>query len=455
MRYKFLAWLAALSLAVPLGGMASAQSVQAAGYGGAGGGFVDLGHASWAARYVILLHLEGVVHGMGNGYFQPNHDLTWAQAVAMVDHYVGAHPSQGPSLSGAVPGGVRSGLGRQWFRRDVEYAFRRGWLAQARSWGGYIDRADFARLVFHSLQMPRLSSTQVDQVLSAYADASQIPARDRQGVAVLSQDGILHGFRNGTFRPLSRLTRAQAAVILSKAELLRGDQTGTGQVLQGTLTVVSATPGTTPGGAGYQGTVTVQAGSGSATTYYVDTAAAVFLNGQASSLAALVPGDQVNLYLDAGGNVAYLSATAAASAPTATEQGVVLQAGTGGVLQIYSPSTGVTQVTLSTATGAAQAAALSPGDEVELQGVSNGQASGVSLVQAAASYQGTVENPSASGFLLVQTNGTALPVTPAAGAYVEAGGSQTELSALSAGTAATVFGWSYGNGLQASLMVIG
>ena len=491
---KLVVLLVVLAMALGFGGSALAwpggpgpfpggPQIQA---GGQIGGFVDLGHASWATKYIVVLNLEGVLHGVGGGRFEPNHHLTWGQAVTMIDHYLHVKLAAGPRpplppVQPLVPPGPPYGPGGKhlrklereaekafehaWYRHYVNQALRYGWVTKGHPWNQDINRADFARLVVRALKLPALSQAQISQILSVYPDASRIPANgDRNAVAILTQAGVITGFPDGDFKPFHLLTRAQAAVILVKAQKLEGNQTGQGNVLHGTVTAVSTVAGAT-----YQGTVTVQLNAGPTQTYDVDSNAAIFVNGQASTLSAVPTGDQVTLFLDPSGNVAYLSATAAPAAPLQSE-GIVVQtvyAGTAGnQLQIFNPATGVTTATLSSTVVVSQGNNfLSPsqigvGDRVHLKiNQSLNEVTWVIIQQATTAYAGTVQNVTSGGFTLVGSNGTNYPIQMGPWTYIESGGTRTTAASLTDGTAVSVDGWNIGGPgnpqIHASVIQIG
>jgi|GEM_PF-4724086 len=208
---------AALVLAVMI--FAPATSLRAAG-------FSDLGSVSWAAPSIRLLAAEGVVKGSSATTFDPSGAIT-REALAVILARAFALTGTGSLLSYPDAPSIDA-----WAKAGVSAMVARGWLKGVGDLilpRGDVTRAEAATFIGRAMGLtPQAGS-------AAFGDEASIPTWAAGYVDLLAKDGILTGFPDGTFRPGASVTRAQFAVMLSRAEPYIGNLAGVPGLVAGTV----------------------------------------------------------------------------------------------------------------------------------------------------------------------------------------------------------------------------
>lgn len=166
----------------------------------------DIG-GHWAQRDLQLLKARGVMEGFPDGTFRPEALVTRAQFTKMLIAAL-----QHPLPSAAVPVGFQDVPGSHWARPYVNAAWEAGFVRNTGSL--FSPDAPLPRSELAYLMDRALGSAQTVAAPSIWPDAQAIPGWARPAVDRLGRLGILKGFDDGTFRPDSFTTRAEAAVIL-------------------------------------------------------------------------------------------------------------------------------------------------------------------------------------------------------------------------------------------------
>lgn len=102
-------------------------------------------------------------------------------------------------------------------KRAIEQGITQGYPDFTFKPDANITRAEFAGMLDQAL-----GGASSDTELS-FADADRIPAWAKQAVARAVDAGIIGGYRDGTFRPDARITRAEMAVMIARALKLPTD----------------------------------------------------------------------------------------------------------------------------------------------------------------------------------------------------------------------------------------
>ena len=168
--------------------------------------FVDVHESDWKIDYVKPLKEKGVVSGYGDGTFAPDRDITRAELLKMAilsfDH----------KLNSTV---------------DVEFVdvFEDTWIeevfSKAIDLGIYDNKKDFIRpnerinraealraiLISSGVEVPDYNDTDFKDVTQGW----QI-----KYVQYAKEEGIVSGYTDGTFRPNSKITRAEMAKLIAK-----------------------------------------------------------------------------------------------------------------------------------------------------------------------------------------------------------------------------------------------
>ena len=200
--------------------------------------FSDVPTGHWAYAYVRQAAQAGAVNGVGNGRFNPEGTLTVAEFTAMLLR----------ALYGEAPVEQYTGEGGEWYAPYTAYAYERdfyestsvagrlaacpeggeeAFLAREMSWNA--TRYDMAALLYQVLEADADGEAQAadlqwaeESAPEAVADWEEVPDKYQTLVAFCFRSGILTGMDGqGTFQGTGTVTRAQAAAILCRVELLQ------------------------------------------------------------------------------------------------------------------------------------------------------------------------------------------------------------------------------------------
>lgn len=174
-------------------------------------GFSDVSASHWAATYIQTVVDNGLMQG-ANGKFRPDEQITQAEVCATIAR----------SLKLEANGAWMDGLDEnKWYAEEVSAVWSAGLL------DGLTDtfqpetvmtRADAAQLFANVLvqQGGALPDNQtVEEALSAFTDAEEIPAEHRAAVVLCMQKALIKGYTDGTFQPQRGFTRAEFAKLLT------------------------------------------------------------------------------------------------------------------------------------------------------------------------------------------------------------------------------------------------
>ncbi len=178
------------------GAVTTAPSAASGGSGNSGGTagkegaqrgktFSDVPETAWYYSYVTALSGAGIIDGMGDGTFDPDGTLTWAQAMKLL---LCAHED------------LDECKGDGWAEKAIAKAAELGLCAAEQDGAAAISRIDFCKAA------ARLYA--VTGTADAFSDC------DDADVLALTGIGVINGFGDGTFRPAETLTRAQISKII-------------------------------------------------------------------------------------------------------------------------------------------------------------------------------------------------------------------------------------------------
>lgn len=168
--------------------------------------FPDLVLNSWHEEPILALYNEGILSGYPDGKFYPHKEITRAEAITMISRTLNIEGIQQPTSFNDVP--------------SKHYAS--GYIARASEQGiiaGYpngnfgpnnpIIRADTAVIIAEAFHLKKVETPPFHDVEKAKYYAEPIH--------ILKGLNIATGFPDGTYQPTKRMTRAEFAVLLSKA----------------------------------------------------------------------------------------------------------------------------------------------------------------------------------------------------------------------------------------------
>ncbi len=147
--------------------------------------FSDVPENAWCYSFVTKLSEAGVIDGMGNGSFDPNGTLTWAQAMKLL---LCAH------------GDLTDVTGSTWASTAMRKAAELGLYEVSPDGSAKISRLDFCTAAAKLFE--------VSGTTDAFSDC------DKPAVLALHSAGIVNGYPDGSFGPDRTLSRAEISKII-------------------------------------------------------------------------------------------------------------------------------------------------------------------------------------------------------------------------------------------------
>jgi len=170
--------------------------------------FSDVPPSHWAYAAIQSLVNAGIVNGFPDGTFRPDAPVTRAQFVKMLLLTLGLRPGGGNTPFADVPAG-------SWYAPYVAAATQAG-IVQGLTPTSFgpeepVTREQLAVLLARAL---KLTGT----VALRFTDDARVDGWALPGVEAAVAAGYLHGFPDGSLRPLDATTRAQAATVVAAVQ---------------------------------------------------------------------------------------------------------------------------------------------------------------------------------------------------------------------------------------------
>ncbi|MNC00051.1 Endo-1,4-beta-xylanase A precursor [compost metagenome] len=173
--------------------------------------FTDLGGHEWAKEAIEGLAVRDIVEGTGEGFFQPEVQVTRAQFIAML---IRAFDWNDPAAAASF-NDVRQ---EDWYYSAVASAQQLGIIhGMTEELFGVeeaITRQDMAVILHRAIRLNRELELQGGQVQGSFTDQADISGYAAEAVVAMQQYGIVEGIEEGRFAPMDALSRGQAAAIL-------------------------------------------------------------------------------------------------------------------------------------------------------------------------------------------------------------------------------------------------
>ncbi|MGF7184781.1 hypothetical protein GGQ84_000866 [Desulfitispora alkaliphila] len=175
----------------------------------------------WAKDEILQWTEQGKIEGYPDGTFRPNNSITRAEFIAIINRALNYEEVEEISYSD-VPAGA-------WYASEIAKAAAAGYIA------GYSDgtmrpnksisRQEVSTIITRIDNLAG-NSTEADK----FIDAGDIAGWSKESVGAVAKAGFMTGYKDGTFRPLNDITRAEAVVtlnrVLESAEVTTYNQPG-------------------------------------------------------------------------------------------------------------------------------------------------------------------------------------------------------------------------------------
>ncbi len=168
--------------------------------------YSDVPTTHWAYLYIDYLSYKNVLSGDGNGKFRPEDTVTRAEFIKMMVELFGLKETAYVQYTN-IP---------KWAVSYVEKAAAQGFLlnySQNADFGKELTREEAVALLMRYLDLGEGGNIQYINLSDYYS----IDVMYRDYVVEAISEGIVSGYKDGTFRPKNILTRAEALTILYMA----------------------------------------------------------------------------------------------------------------------------------------------------------------------------------------------------------------------------------------------
>ncbi|WP_123926588.1 S-layer homology domain-containing protein [Thermodesulfitimonas autotrophica] len=190
--------------------------------------FNDLrGH--WAAAAIGRLAAAGIVAGYPDGTFRPAAPVTRCQVAAMLVRLWQPAPATVADLERLRTKFRGAAQIPAWAQEAVAVVLREGLMAGYPCSGSFcfagarpVSRGEMAVL---AARLCAKKGGALNPQPLTFTDAAAIPAWAREAVGAACGAGLISGYPDGSFRFTKSVTRAEAAVLLSRLAALLGDKT--------------------------------------------------------------------------------------------------------------------------------------------------------------------------------------------------------------------------------------
>lgn len=167
--------------------------------------FDDIAHHTWAHSAIATLSQKGIISGRGDGVFAPDDNVTRAEFAKMLVLALSV-ADNGTQVT------FTDVTSDDWFSTYANIAAANGIVLGAD--GCFMPHNNITRQ--DAAVMIHRASSLTGGSMPAFSDGDTIASYAREAVAALCTSGIIKGMDDGSFAPLSGLTRAQAAVMLAR-----------------------------------------------------------------------------------------------------------------------------------------------------------------------------------------------------------------------------------------------
>ncbi len=177
----------------------------------------------WSGGAVALLQVLDIVHGYDDGTFQPEREVTRAEFVKLLTEAI-----QSPYVSGQAPFEDTKG---HWSEPHILEAIEAGIVVPSEYGAtfdpdGILPREEMAHLLARASARYREDHPEVvfdDPVeVPEISDIGSVQPEYLEGVTASVQQGLIHGYPDGTFGPKDGLKRSEACMVIARMMEMKG-----------------------------------------------------------------------------------------------------------------------------------------------------------------------------------------------------------------------------------------
>ena len=207
----------------------SAAVAAAGGTGGSGLQFSDVKEGQWFEPFVSQLAAEGIISGYPDGSFRPQNQVTTGQFLAMIvqeGQRSGVLGGSAMTNEDPSPATSSTAVKSHWARPFYDAALEVELLFRDELPPTSLDKP-ISRLWMAVISSRMMAKEEIRQNSTSAESTVQTPAdideRQPYSYEILTtyEAGLLTGYPDGTFRPEGNLTRAEAATVIYKLNMMK------------------------------------------------------------------------------------------------------------------------------------------------------------------------------------------------------------------------------------------
>jgi len=166
----------------------------------------------WAKKDIEQLASKLIINGKNGSVFDPDGDVTRAEFVAMMVRALGISEIRGRQSFMDVPA-------RAWYAKELGVAVTSG-LVSGYEDGSFrpnakITRAEMAAILDRAMKYAKYNVKSGVKDTS-FNDESNIPNWAKGSVQLMTNEGIIKGYDDGTFKPNKNATRGETAAMIAR-----------------------------------------------------------------------------------------------------------------------------------------------------------------------------------------------------------------------------------------------
>ncbi len=173
--------------------------------------FADIENISWAKDHITKLYNRGIINGKSSTSFAPYDNITREEFTKLISSMMKLSDN---GTSGEFTDVDYSSWYAPFVRAAVSNGVCQGIGGGAFGVGMNATRQDIAVMIVNAL---KTKGIQITEETAAFADNGEIAGYAMSAVAFLNSKGVLSGDNAKCFNPKSNATRAEVAVMLSRA----------------------------------------------------------------------------------------------------------------------------------------------------------------------------------------------------------------------------------------------
>jgi len=156
---------------------------------------------------IIALYNKGILKGVSTGNFEPNRAITRIEFVSLIVRALGLNESPEVVLpwKDLTPGAWYEGELKSAYKNGIAHGFSSTVFAP----NMVIDRQQAAKMIANTLY-----GVTPDSGKLAFIDSNKVAPWAYNEVKALTTNNIVKGYPDGTFRPISKLTRAESVALI-------------------------------------------------------------------------------------------------------------------------------------------------------------------------------------------------------------------------------------------------